>query len=117
MVKIRLTRLGTKGQPYYRLVVTEASKPRGGKVVDTLGTYDPTVKPTAIKVDEEKALEWMLKGAQPTETAAIILNKANVLPRFLEQRPAQKKNYAFLDKRTAAISVSSTVEAPAPENA
>jgi small subunit ribosomal protein S16 len=117
MVKIRLSRIGTKGRPFYRVVVTEASTPRGGKVVETLGTYDPTVKPTLIQVDEEKALEWMLKGAKPSETAAIILNRAGVLPRFLEQRPNQKKNYAFLDKRTAAISVSSSVEAPAIEGA
>ncbi|HEY0868446.1 MAG TPA: 30S ribosomal protein S16 [Fimbriimonas sp.] len=117
MVKIRLSRIGTKGRPFYRVVVTESSTPRGGKVVETLGTYDPTVKPTRIEIDEEKALAWLLKGAQPTETTAILLNRSGVLPRFLEQRPAQKKNYSFLDKRTAAISVASSVEAPANEEA
>lgn len=113
MVKIRLSRYGAKGRPFYRLVVAEASTGRNGKVVDFIGTYDPTVKPTAIKVDEAKALDWLLKGAQPSETAAVILNKSGVLGTFLEQRPTQKKNFKFLDKTTAAISKSTAVEAPA----
>lgn len=116
MVKIRLSRIGTKGQPFYRVVVAESTTGRNGKVVETLGTYDPVVKPTAINIDEEKALNWLLSGAQPTETAAVVLNKLGVISKFLESRPAQKKAYAFLDKRTAAISVSSAVESsPAPE--
>lgn len=114
MVKIRLRRLGTKGRPFYRIVVAEAAAGRNGKFVENIGTYDPVANPKVISVNEERALHWLLAGAQPTETTAYILNKTGVLPKYLEQRPAKKKDYAFLDKRTSAISVPTAVEA-APE--
>jgi small subunit ribosomal protein S16 len=119
VVKIRLRRTGTKGRPYYRIVIAHSSCGRGGKFVENLGTYDPVVKPTKITLDEEKAMEWLLKGAQPSETVAYILSKVGVLGKFLEQRPNLKHQYRFLDKRTAAISVPSVIEpqaaAPAPK--
>ncbi len=112
MVKIRLRRIGTKGRPFYRIVVAKSSAGRNGAFVENLGTYDPLVKPAAIKVDEVRALHWLMTGAQPTETTAYLLNKVGVLPKYFEARPAAKKSYAFLDKRTAAISVKSAIEAP-----
>lgn len=105
MVKIRLRRIGTKGRPFYRVVVAKSSAGRNGAFVETLGTYDPVVKPTLIKIDEERALHWLMNGAQPSETTAYLLNKVGVLPRYFEARPNAKKQYKFLDKRTAAISV------------
>ncbi len=111
MVKIRLRRLGAKGRPFYRIVVAECATGRNGKFVENIGTYDPVAIPKKFEVNEERALHWLLAGAQPTETTAYILNKTGVLPKYLEQRPAQKKNYAFLDKRTSAISTPTTVEA------
>ncbi|MBN9503106.1 MAG: 30S ribosomal protein S16 [Armatimonadetes bacterium 55-13] len=113
MVKIRLRRIGTKGRPFYRVVVAKSSAGRNGAFVETLGQYDPVVKPTLININEERALYWLLNGAQPSETAAILLNKIGVLEKFFEQRPGQKSSYKFLDKRTAAMSVSSAIEAPA----
>jgi small subunit ribosomal protein S16 len=117
MVKIRLRRIGTKGRPFYRVVVAESTSGRNGKSVETIGIYDPISNPKRIEIKEDRALDWMLKGAQPTETTAYLLNKVGVIERFLEQRPTQRKNFAFLDKRTAALSVASSVEAPATENA
>jgi small subunit ribosomal protein S16 len=112
MVKIRLRRIGTKARPFYRMVVAESSAGRNGAFVETLGTYDPTRQPKLLEVNEERALHWLYLGAQPSETAAIILNKTGVLAKFFEQRPGQKKNYSFLDKRTAATSVASAVDSP-----
>lgn len=115
MVKIRLRRIGTKGRPFYRVVVAKSTAGRNGAFVETLGQYDPVVKPTLININEERAMHWLMEGAQPTETAAIILNRAGVLPKFFEARPKAKLSYKFLDKRTAAISVPSAVSAPAAE--
>lgn len=113
MVKIRLRRIGTKGRPFYRVVVAKSTAGRNGAFVETIGQYDPVVKPTLININEERALYWLQQGAQPTETAAILLNKIGVLDKFLKDRPSQKKAYKFLDKRTAAMSVKSVIEAPA----
>ena len=113
MVKIRLRRIGTKGRPFYRVVVAKSTAGRNGAFVETIGQYDPVVKPTLININQERALHWLLSGAQPTETAAILLNKIGVLDEFFKQRPASKKDYKFLDKRTAAMSVKSVIEAPA----
>lgn len=117
MVKIRLRRIGTKGRPFYRVVVAPSAAGRNGAFVDTIGTYDPTVKPSHVQIDEEKAMKWLLSGAQPTETAAYLLNKTGVLPRYLQQRPEKKKDFKFLDKTTAAISKPSAVDVPAAKAA
>jgi small subunit ribosomal protein S16 len=112
MVKIRLRRIGTKGRPFYRVVVAKSTAGRNGAFVETIGQYDPVVKPTLININKERALFWLLQGAQPTETTAILLNKIGVLEEFFVQRPGSKKDYKFLDKRTAAMSVKSVIEAP-----
>lgn len=113
MVKIRLRRIGTKGRPFYRVVVSKSASGRNGAFVETLGTYDPVVKPTLININEERALHWLMNGAQPSETTAYLLNKIGVLPRYFEARPAARKNYKFLDKTTSATSVPTAVDAPA----
>ena len=117
MVKIRLRRIGTKGRPFYRMVVAPSTAGRNGRFVETIGTYDPTVKPSHVQINEDRAMHWLLNGAQPTETAAYLLNKQGVLPRYLDQRPEKKKDYKFLDKRTAAISKPSAVDVPAAKAA
>jgi small subunit ribosomal protein S16 len=97
-------------------VVAKSTAGRNGAFVETLGQYDPVVKPALININEERALYWLNEGAQPTETTAYLLNKVGILPRFFEARPAAKKNYSFLDKRTASISMPSAVTAEiAPE--
>jgi small subunit ribosomal protein S16 len=112
MVKIRLRRLGTKARPYYRVVVAESQAGRNGAFVETIGAYDPTRQPKLIELKSDRALHWLLQGAQPTETVAVILNKMGVLEQYFAERPAQKKNYRFLDKRTAPTSVASSVDTP-----
>ena len=78
-VKIRLTRLGDKKSPFYRVVVADSRTSRDGKVIEKLGTYDTKKDPTEVNIDVEKAKDWLSKGAQPTETAKTVLVKAGVL--------------------------------------
>jgi len=66
MVKIRLRRIGTKGRPFYRMVVAPSTAGRNGRFVETIGTYDPTVKPSHVQINEDRAMHWLLNGAQPT---------------------------------------------------
>ncbi|MHB0912578.1 MAG: 30S ribosomal protein S16 [Armatimonadota bacterium] len=87
-VKIRLRRMGARGKPFYRLVVADSRSPRDGRFIEILGYYDPCTEPVTIKVDEEKALLWLGRGAQPTDTAAALLKKEAVYQKFLESKGA-----------------------------
>jgi len=78
-VKIRLTRRGSTKAPFYRIVVADARSPRDGKFIDRVGTYDPLKNPSEIQVDEEKAREWLGKGAQPTDQVRKLLKISGVL--------------------------------------
>ena len=73
MVKIRLSRKGKKHAPFYRIVVTDKRTKRDGKPIEEIGTYNPMTK--ELKLDKLKAEEWIKKGAQPSETVAILLKK------------------------------------------
>ncbi len=84
MVKIRLTRMGAVKKPFYRIVVTDARSPRDGKYVENLGTYDPRTEPSTIVLNEDKALEWLRKGAQPTDAVRKLLKIKGVWQRFEE---------------------------------
>ena len=79
MVKIRLTRLGAKKNPFYRIVVADSRNARGGKAIAQLGYYDPCKDPVVLKVDAEEAKKWLNNGAQPTDTARALLKKAGVI--------------------------------------
>ena len=81
-VKLRLQRHGTTKRPYYRLVVADSRDKRDGRYLEIIGSYDPTKNPTEIKIDEERALEWLLKGAQPTDTVKNLLSKAGVISKY-----------------------------------
>ena len=72
--RIRLQRKGKKGQPYYHIVVADQRSPRDGKYIDRIGAYDPNQNPAFIDIDRTKALDWMQKGAQPTDTCRAILS-------------------------------------------
>ena len=79
MVKIRLTRLGAKKAPFYRVVVADSRYPRDGRFIEELGYYDPTKEPSVVKIDGDKAKEWIANGAQPTDTVKALLKKEGVL--------------------------------------
>ena len=80
--KIRLTRLGKKKQPTYRVVVMDSRKPRDGKYIEQLGIYDPRQQPSLIKIDNERALHWLRTGAQPTERAQKLLEISGAWTQF-----------------------------------
>lgn len=81
-VRIRLKRMGAKKRPFYRLIVADSRAARDGRFIDQLGHYDPLADPIQLKVDEEKALQWLRNGAQPSETARDLLRKAGVWEKF-----------------------------------
>jgi small subunit ribosomal protein S16 len=81
-VKIRLKRVGKKKAPSYRVVVADSRSPRDGRIIESLGWYNPLVEPSAIHIDEEKALKWLNVGAQPTESVASLLKRTGVMERF-----------------------------------
>ena len=87
MVKIRLRRVGSKKKPSYRLVVADSRAPRDGAFIDILGYYNPLTDPETVVIDEEKALNWLGQGAQPTATAARLLAKAGII----EESEARKE--------------------------
>lgn len=78
-VKIRLRRMGAKKAPFYRIVVADSRYPRDGRFIEELGYYDPTKEPTVVKIDGDKAKDWISKGAQPTDTVKNILKKEGIL--------------------------------------
>ena len=81
MVKIRLMRLGGKHKPFYRLVVADSRAPRSGRYIEAIGYYNPTTDPSTLKVDEAKAVAWLRKGARPSDTARVLLQRTGVLER------------------------------------
>lgn len=78
-VKIRLQRHGSKKRPFYFIVVADARSPRDGKFIQKIGTYNPLTEPATIQIDRQKSLEWLHKGAQPTDTVRKILSQKGVL--------------------------------------
>lgn len=78
-VKIRLKRLGSKKNPFYRVVVADSRYPRDGRFIEEIGYYNPHMDPPEIKVDAEKAKKWISDGAQPTETVRSILKKSGAI--------------------------------------
>ena len=78
-VKMRLTRIGAKKAPFYRVIVADSRSPRDGRFIDTIGTYNTLTTPVEIKIDAEKAKKWLGNGAQPTETVKALLKKSGIV--------------------------------------
>ncbi len=81
-VKIRLKRMGSKKNPFYRIVVADSRSPRDGRLIEQIGTYNPVSEPITLKLDEEKALDWMTKGAQPSDTVRNLFSKEGIMQKF-----------------------------------
>ena len=82
MVKIRLTRMGAKKKPFYRIVVADSRSPRDGRFIEIVGNYDPLQNPAVVNVDEEKVIDWVLKGAQPTDTVRSLLSQKGIMAKI-----------------------------------
>jgi small subunit ribosomal protein S16 len=110
--------MGNSHRPFYRVVVAHSTRGRNGAFKELIGTYNPLTQPKQLTIDKDRALHWLLEGAQPTETVAYLLKKEGVLDQFFAQRPKAKEVFKFLDKTTGAMSKKSVVqEVPAAEPA
>ncbi|WP_405102241.1 30S ribosomal protein S16 [Oceanobacillus sp. FSL H7-0719] len=85
-VKIRLKRMGSKRNPFYRIVVADSRSPRDGRQIEQIGTYNPVVSPVEVKIDEEKALKWMANGAKPSDTVRNLFSSEGIMKKFHEQK-------------------------------
>ena len=88
-VKMRLTRLGDKKSPTYRIVVVDSRKARDGEYIDKIGHYNPTTNPAEIVIDNDKAKDWLAKGVQPTETVRALLLNAGVIEKSDKLSPSK----------------------------
>jgi len=112
-VKIRLARHGKKARPFYHIVVADGRAPRDGKYIEKIGTYDPITKPAEIVLDFEKALSWLQKGAQPTNTCRSILSYKGVMIKnhllkgvqkgALTEDQAEERLKTWLDEKNTKI--------------
>ena len=113
-VKIRLARRGKKGYPFYHIVVADSRAPRDGKFIENIGSYNPNTNPATINLDFEKALDWLQKGAQPTDTCRAILSYKGVLMKkhllggvskgAFTQEVAEAKFAQWLEQKAGKIS-------------
>lgn len=81
-VKLRLMRMGKKKQPTYRVVAADSRSPRDGRFIEIVGTYQPRLEPSGVKIDNEKAVKWLRNGAQPTDTVARLLKISGAMDEF-----------------------------------
>ncbi|MGH8924845.1 MAG: 30S ribosomal protein S16 [Acidimicrobiia bacterium] len=81
-VKMRLIRIGKTKQPVYRVVVIDGRSPRDGRYLDQVGRYDPRQEPSLVEIDNDKAIAWMQRGAQPTETVRKLLEISGAMSRY-----------------------------------
>ncbi|WP_443945209.1 30S ribosomal protein S16 [Pedobacter sp. AW1-32] len=112
--KIRLQRFGKKGKPFFHVVVADSRAPRDGKFIERLGSYNPNTNPATIDINFDKALDWVTKGAEPTDTARAILSYKGVLYKkhleggvkkgALTQEQADEKFATWLDAKSGKIS-------------
>jgi small subunit ribosomal protein S16 len=123
VVRIRLRRMGAKKRPFYRIVVADGRCARDGRFIENIGYYDPTVEPPVLKLDTEKATEWMAKGAQPSDTARGLLKKAGLLggqseaskARAAAKIEARKRGKVKAEAPAIVAEAAPAAEAPAAE--
>ncbi len=88
-VKLRLQRFGAKKKPFYRVVAADSHAPRDGKFIEIVGTYDAVRQPAVVKINEEKVLAWLSKGAQPTDTVKSLFSKEGIMKKFHELKQSK----------------------------
>ena len=89
-VKIRLTRLGSKRRPFYRIVATDSRRRRDGEYIELIGTYEP-INDSKVRIDEELALKWLNRGAIPTDTVKSLFSKNGIMKKFAEEKVKKDK--------------------------
>ena len=87
-VKLRLVRMGKKKQPTYRVVAADSRSPRDGRFIEIVGTYQPRMDPSVVRMDNERVLDWLRKGAQPTERVRRLLQESGIWDEFKAPAPS-----------------------------
>ncbi len=113
MLRMRLTRTGAKKRPSYRVVVADSRAPRDGRHVEILGYYDPMTKPSTVKIDTDRAVQWLRNGAQPTERVRVLLRHSGVLKAWEERRLEDKRARKAQAAESAEAALAVTAAAPA----
>ncbi len=109
-VRIRLMRMGKKKKPSYRVVVTDGRKPRGGRYIEQIGRYDPLAEPSVIEISNDRAVEWLAKGAQPSDRVRKLMEISGAWTRY---RVAAGKAHRVSDESlSAAGPVSGKAQGP-----
>ena len=118
-VKIRLRRMGSNKAPFYRLVVADSRFPRDGRFIEEIGYYNPVSEPKVVKIDGDKAKEWIAKGAQPTEGVVRLLEAQGIIEKteknWERKAKADAAKNAKIDARKAAAAERKANEAPVVE--
>ncbi len=113
-VKIRLSRIGAKKQPTYRVVVAEERSKRDGRIVERLGHYDPRTEPPTIVLNEERTRYWLGVGARPTDAMGIILRRAGISDKYVRERAARKSKSAAAAEAAPAATPAATAPTTPP---
>ena len=85
-VKMRLTRMGSKKKPVYRIVATDSRRPRDGQYIELVGTYNPLTNPAEVKINKEVAMKWLKNGAEPTDTVRNLLSREGIMKEFADSK-------------------------------
>lgn len=88
-VKLRLKRMGKKGHPFYRVVAADSRSPRDGRIIESIGTYNPNTNPASIEINEELAVKWIKNGAQPSDTVRTLLSQEGILKKLHDEKNAK----------------------------
>lgn len=116
MVRIRLRRVGKRKQPHYRVVVADQRNPRDGRFIEIIGQYNPLTNPSEINIDADKTLEWLRKGASPSDSVVALLKRTGIWSTFVADKgPAPKK--VKKRKETAKREAAAAAAAPPTEQA
>jgi small subunit ribosomal protein S16 len=115
--RIRLRRMGSKGRPFYRVVVADQRSPRDGRFIENIGKYHPLNDPSVIEIDEARALYWLRVGAQPSDQVRNLMTKVGIWETFVAERPAAGKTVKAPKDRPAKEKVSKKAQAKAEEAA
>ena len=105
-VKLRLKRMGAKQKPFYRIVAADSRSPRDGRFIETVGTYNPIKNPQEININEEKALSWLSKGAEPTDTVRSLFKEVGITKKFADsKKKTAKKETKKVEKKEVKAEV------------
>ena len=115
--RIRLRRMGSNKRPFYRVVVADQRSPRDGRFIEIIGRYHPLNDPSVIEIDQDRALHWLMVGAQPSNQVRNLMAKVGIWERFVAQRPSAAATIASKPDRLVRTKLSKKAQAKAAESA